>query len=90
MSTIQQTFEDSLKRTCLSNLVGVRSGPRKDWHWALKSDNEHDIIEKLKLILSWVLGSRVIHMTKAEVLYHTIAQYKKCDYHGFISLKYGK
>ena len=90
MSTIQQTFETSLKRICLSNLIGVRSGPRKNWHWALKADKERDIVETLKFILSWVFGSKALHMTTKEVLYHTIEQYKKCDNHGYLRLKYGE
>ena len=90
MSTIQKTFETSLKRVCRTNLFGVRSGPQKNWHWALKNETKRDVIFTLKLILSWVLGSQVLKMTNAQVLYHTIEQYKKCDYPGFLSLKYGE
>ena len=91
MSTIQQIFEIELKRICQSNLLGIRSGPQEDdGYWRLKHDERRDIYKTLKLILSWVLGSRVIHMTNNEVLFHTIEQYKRCDYIGFLGLKYGK
>ena len=90
MSTIREIFESSLTRVCQSNLIGIRSGQRKDWYWTFKSDKERDIIRKLKLILSWVMGSQVLHMTNQDVLKYTIEEYKKCNYYGFLGLKYGE
>ena len=94
MSTIQETFEVSLERVVRDHLIGNRSGERKNWHWTLRpgpgNRDISDIINKLKLILSWVLGHRVIHMNPEEVLKHTIEEYKKCNYYGYMGMKYGE
>ena len=60
-------------------------------YWSLiQPDVERDIINKLKLIISWVFGRRVINMTHTEVLKYTIEEYKKCNYSGFLRKKYGE
>ena len=90
MSNIQNTYEVELKRICRSNLLGVRSGRRKDWYWMLRVDKRHDITNKLRLVLSWKFGRRVLRMTPHQVLYHTIEEYKRLDYLGYKGLKYGE
>ena len=90
MSNITKTFQDSLERAVRDHLVGNRSGERENWHWTLRrgKDGENPV-KKLKLILSWVLGSRVLNMTSEEVLEHIIEEYKKYNYDGFLTVKYG-
>ena len=90
MSNIQNIYEVELKRICRSNLIGVRSGRKKDWYWRLTADKNLDLTHKLRLILSWRFGGKVLLMTIQELLYHTIEEYKRVDYLGFQGLKYGE
>ena len=90
MSNIKQVFQDSLERVVRDHLISNRSGERKNWYWTLKPlEGNRDIIQKLKLILSWVLGNQVLSMTKEEILKHTINEYKKYNYYSYVGKKYG-
>ena len=91
MSNIQNRFHDSLERAVRDHLVGNSSGPRETWHWSLKPVQDHRlIIKKLRMILSWVFGDKVLTMTSDDVLKHTIEEYKKYDYDSFLTMKYGE
>ena len=77
-SIIKQQFEVSLENAVRDHLVGNRTGERQNWHWSLKPCKDgRQVIEKLRLVLSWRLGSQVVGMTPQEVLKHFIEQYKK-------------
>ena len=89
--TIQQSFREALEQSVRDHLVGNSSGPQTTWHWTVKPAQEHrKIVKKWRLILSWVLGSRVVHMSSGEILYHIIEEYKKYDYDSYLTLKYGE
>ena len=80
---IKKQFQDSLERAVRDHLIGNRTGERKNWNWTLRPCTDGgDVVEKLKLILSWVLGSRVVDMTSEEVLKHI-------NYDGYLTTKYG-
>ena len=91
MSNINTIFQDSLESAVRDHLVPNRTGKRENWHWSLKATQDcPDPVKKLRLVLSWVLGRTVLDMTPAQVLKHTIEEYKKSRYHSFLGLKYGE
>ena len=91
MTTIYTIFQSTLERAVRDHLVPNRTGKRENWFWALKATQDCPCpLNKIKLILSWVLGNRVIHMTAGQVLKHMIEEYRKSNYYGFLRLKYGE
>ena len=70
MSKIYTIFKSSLERGVRDHLVPNRTGKRENWFWSLKGIEDPQTLLKLKLIISWVLGNRVIHMTAEQVLKH--------------------
>ena len=89
MSKIYTIFQSSLERAVREHLVPNRTGKRENWYWSLEVPEDPQSLMKLKLILSWVLGNKVIHMTAEQVLKHMIDEYRKSNYYSFMQLKYG-
>ena len=45
---------------------------------------------KLRLVLSWVMGPRVLKLKPKQLLYYIIEYYKKYDREGYLTKKYGE
>ena len=85
MKNINNKFQDSLERAVQKHLVGNTTKRR----WELRPKKK-SVLLKLRLVLSWVMGTRALKFTPKEVLYHIIEQYKRLNHDGFMEKKYGE
>ena len=87
MSNIQKRFEDSLEQMVRNHLKGNRT--KKLWELYPPQDWKV-IMTKLRLVLSWVMGRKVLTMTDVVVMSHIMKEYKKYNHDGYLTKKYGE
>ena len=85
MNNINKRFQDSLEHVVQVHFSGNTTKSR----WELRP-NKKSVLLKLRLVLSWVMGARVLKLEPKEIMYHILEYYKRLNHHGYLEKKYGK
>ena len=85
MNNIKKRFHTSLEQVVQDHFVGNTTKNR----WELRPQKQ-SVLLKLRLVLSWVMGPRVLKLAPKEVMYHIIEHYKRLNHDGYLEKKYGE
>ena len=85
---IKDIFLESLEQVFHDHIRGDAS--IKEWRLHPAVADYKPIVNKLKLVLSWVKGNEVSGMNTRQVMRDIIDQYKKYNHSDYMTAKYGE
>ena len=85
MSIIQKRFQESVVQVVREHFLGNTIKKR----WELRPKKQA-VLQKLRLVLAWVMGPTVLKLKPRQVMYHIIEHYKNYDHDGYLTKKYGE